>query len=488
MKFFLEYTKRKEGFMKRHIICFLSIICASFAILVGCGSGASDDLVGSNFAADTNVTLTGYIRDGSSNSTRTSSRFRFSLADLSGITVFLEDAVNLYGVTDANGRYSIPNVPQGRHNLIAEKRIGNQIQFRARQENVPVIAQSGSSEVILSESDSTQVLEMLQSDYSLTLVVTDNNGIPLSFNTGLKVNLWGTDYSPNSSNPGGVVLADFPSVEATKAIISAVGYKTTEIPLSFGESHNSEIYVKLPQTTESSNIAPVVAITYATNSAAIYSNYNNELVLYTNRNLDLIATGYDANGDYITYSWTTTRGAVNPVSPISAVFIATESYNATITLLGIDSKGASGKAELNVKFYGGTATGTPEPYNPPPATDTPDPYNPPPATDTIDPYDPPPATDTTDIGSGTTDIGSGTTDIGSDTTDIGSGTTDIGSGTTDIGSGTTDIGSGTTDIGSGTTDIGSGTTDIGSGTTDIGSGTTDIGSGTSEIGSGSGRI
>ena len=470
---------------------FLLLVFIAFcAVLSGCGGSATDDLAGSNIVTNTNnnVTLTGYIRDGSIYSQRTSAnRFGLSLSDLSGIIVFLENNKNLYGTTDFYGKYSIPNVPQGKHTLVAEKRFGNQIQFRARQENIQVAASNGESEVILSNTDSTQVLSMQQSNYSLTLTVTDNNGVPLPLNSGLKVNLWGTDYVATYT-PGVIKLTDFPSIQDTKATISAIGYKTTVIPVTFGENYNSEIYVKLPKTTEDSNLAPIVAITYDTDYSTINKDINDILTIYPNKRLFLNATGFDANGDYITYTWSATSGNLDIISPTRVSFIATETYkNVIIILTGIDRKNAVGKAELFLNVYGGTtATSTPDPYNPPPATytpdpatGTPDPYNPPPAT-----YTPDPATGTSDIGTGTTDIGTGTTDIGTGTTDIGTGTTDIGTGTTDIGTGTTDIGTGTTDIGTGTTDIGTGTTDIGTGTTDIGTGTTDIGTGTTDIGTG----
>lgn len=511
--------------MKRFsVVLLLSLFVVFSLIIMGCGS-ATDDLAGSAVVSTNNVvTLVGYVRDGSQSSFRTAAEMRCSLGSLAGIKVFLEKFSSLYGVTDANGKYVIQNVPQGIHTLIAEKREGTQVAFRARQENVIVSAPTGSLQVELSSQDSSQIISMQASPYSLTLFITDTNNMPLY---RAKATIWGNEYYSDAS--GSVYLSDFPGTD-TEAVISMVGYKTITVPVSFGDNYNSEIFVQLPQNAET-NSAPIVSITYNPNSSAVFKS-NDILYIRPNERLELIAKGFDADNDYINYQWSAVGGYFSGnTTGYNATFIAAASSSrAIVVLVGRDSKNGIGKAELELNVYGGSApiatdtptpynppaTSTPDPYNPPPATSTPDPYNPPPATSTPDPYNPPPATDTPiiatdtpiiatdtpiiatdtpiiatdtpDIGSGTPDIGSGTPDIGSGTPDIGSGTPDIGSGTPDIGSGTPDIGSGTPDIGSGTPDIGSGTPDIGSGTPDIGSGTPDIGSGSQDIGSGSPRI
>ena len=493
--------------MKRYSIGFGLLVISVIAFLIGCGSGASDDLAGPAIVVSNtnNVTLTGYVRDGSLNSARTS-RLRFSLGDLSGITVFLEDSSYISGITDYNGKYTIPNVPQGKHTLVAEKRIGNQIQFRARQENISVVAPAGISEVELPQSDPAQTLSMQQSNYSLNINVTDSNGAPLTKNQNqLSVLLWGHDYAMEYPNSNVLALKDFPSTIAT-ATITANGYEKAVIPVEFGENCNSDIYVKLAKKYE--NVAPIVAISYNQDDSTIYKDFNEILTIKPNRNLDLRANGFDANGDSISYQWYATSGSIRSTSYNSASFVATETYaSVTVTLIGTDSKGAFGKAELLLSVYGGKATDTPIIATDTPiiatdtpiiatdtpiiATDTPIIATDTPiiATDTpiIATDTPIIATDTPIIATDTPIIATDTPDIGSGTPDIGSGTPDIGSGTPDIGSGTPDIGSGTPDIGSGTPDIGSGTPDIGSGTPDIGSGTPDIGSGTSDIGSGTSR-
>ena len=99
------------GFMKFCRFAIFSFFLLLLLSIIGCGS-ASDDLAGSQIVVNTNVSLTGYIKDGSSNSIRANSKFRYVLSDLSGITVYLEDLPNLRGVTDSNGKYQILMYPK----------------------------------------------------------------------------------------------------------------------------------------------------------------------------------------------------------------------------------------------------------------------------------------------------------------------------------------------------------------------------------------
>ncbi len=471
-----------------HIWGLLTILVAT-TLFIGCGS-ASDDLTDFRNSNDSNdlVTFTNKVTANNSASVRLASRIRFAttLTDLSGITVFLEqNGAQLNGVlpalTDNRGVYTLFNVPQGNHTIVAQKSDGaGGFVFRARQENVPIVVPSDSNEKVVDYVESANdqyVMTMEPSNYSLDIVVTDNDGNPLTNGkNGLSVFLWGIDYAFNNPNSNTISLKDFPETIAT-ATISATGFKTTVIPVEFGENYNSVKQIKLLKTTENINRAPIVSITYDTDTSTIDRDFNDILTINPNRYLYLTATGYDADGDSISYDWSATSGILNKISNNKATFIATQTYNQVIiTLTGTDSKNAIGKAELKLSVSGGTipiATGTT-----PVASDTPDIAS---GTETI-------GSDTSDIGSGTETIGSDTSDIGSGTAPIGSDTSDIGSGTTPIGSDTSDIGSGTTPIGSDTSDIGSGTTPIGSDTSDIGSGTAPIGSDTSDIGSGTAPI
>ena len=362
--------------MKRSGLYFVVSMIAAFAFMIGCGS-ATDDLEVSHIPSNVNITIAGYVTDGSNRTCRASSEMRYSLGSLEGITVFLEDNPLLSGITDANGRYVIANVPRGKHSLVAKTSIGNQTYKMI----LPDINVSGNDGSYMELPQTTQSISIQPAPYSLTLTVTDTKGNPLGINSGLKVNLWGQDYSPDNNKPGVIKLVDFPGVN-TKAKITANNYKTAEIPVTFGENYNSEIFVKLQQTTENTNLAPIVSITYDSDSSTIYKDNNDVLTINPNRNLYLTANGYDAEGDSISYSWAATSGNITSISYNRATFIATQTYtNVIITLTGTDNRQNVGKAELALKVYGGTiATTTPDPYNPPLATYTPDP-----ATGTPDP-------------------------------------------------------------------------------------------------------
>ncbi len=452
--------------MRRNVICFLvTLFVISSLVLIGCNSGATDDLAGSAVISTNSnvVTLVGYVKDGSQASIRLAAEMRCSLNSLANIKVFLEKNSNLFGITDANGKYVIQNVPLGVHTLIAEKREGTQITFRARQENVAVSAPSGVSSVELSSQDSTQMISMQASPYSLTLFITDTNNHPLY---RAKATLWGQDYYSDAS--GTVYLADFPGIDTT-AVISMVGYKTITVPVSFGDNYNSEIFVKLPQNAES-NSAPIVSITYNLNSSAIFK-FNDILYIRPNERVDLYAKGYDADRDAISYEWSAIGGGFSGSYMGNTVnFIASSTaYKAVVVLVGRDSKNGIGKAELEFIVYGGT---TPIATNTPPvATDTT-----PIATDTT-----PIATDTTPIATDTTPIATDTTPIATDTTPIATDTYPIATDTTPIATATYPIATDTTPIATDTTPIATDTTPIATDTYPIATDTYPIATDTTPI-------
>ena len=101
--------------MKRcNIYIWISLIF-SFFLLIGCGGGAVDNIPIKN-NPQSNVTLSGYVVEGTQNSVRTSSELRYSLGNnLSGINVFLENNNTLRGITDNSGKFIIENVPEGYH-------------------------------------------------------------------------------------------------------------------------------------------------------------------------------------------------------------------------------------------------------------------------------------------------------------------------------------------------------------------------------------
>ena len=132
-----------------------------------------------------------------------------------------------------------------------------------------------------------------------------------------------------------VVIKDFPSITDAEAIVSAQNYRSTRVLVSFGETFNSDMYVKLPLTTES-NIAPIVSIKYDENN--YIRKINDVLYIEANKRQTFTANGNDPDGSDtgITYSWYATGGEFSGSTVnCNVTFIASESYsNAVITLVG----------------------------------------------------------------------------------------------------------------------------------------------------------
>ena len=251
--------------MKRlNIFILLSLIISSF-LLFGCGGGDSGTNLNMHISTQGNVTLCGYVNEGSINHSKTASELRYSLGgNLSGITVFLENNRTIKGITDESGKFVIENVPEGYQSLIAEKQEADKIIYRQRLYNIYIKG-------ILNYFELQEPISILPSPYSLTLTITDTNNQAIN---NAKVSFWGRDY--NSDDKGMVTLSDFPELSDEEAIISANGYKSTKMKLSFGETLNSMIFVKLTKTTTQTTNNKVDI------SGTWYSNYERNVPVYAN--------------------------------------------------------------------------------------------------------------------------------------------------------------------------------------------------------------
>ncbi|MBQ3643697.1 MAG: hypothetical protein II961_03785 [Candidatus Riflebacteria bacterium] len=319
----------------------------SFFLLIGCGGG-SDDNIPFKSNPQSNVTLSGYVVEGTQNSIKTSSELRYSLGNnLSGINVFLENNNRLSGITDNGGKFIIENVPEGYHSIIAEKKEAGAIIYRQRLRNINIKGIDNLFEL-------PEPISILPSPYLLTLLITNTKNQPIK---NAKIFLWGRDYFSDSD--GLVRLTDFPSVSDEEATISASGYKTTKIKLSFGETLNSKIFVKLSQTSDN-NSAPIVEIKHDSNSSIIKEN--NKLYISANKQLLLTALGNDPDGNSnkITWNWSADKGSFSGLTTAKEVTYSSPSISGevTITLIGKDEKGFEGKAELKLIVIGGSKIDT----------------------------------------------------------------------------------------------------------------------------------
>ncbi len=330
----------------QYIYIWISLIF-SFFLLIGCGGGAVDNIPIKN-NPQSNVTLSGYVVEGTQNSARTSSELRYSLGNnLSGINVFLENNNTLRDITDNSGKFIIENVPEGYHSIIAEKKEAGAIIYRQRLRNINIKGIDNYYEL-------PEPISILPSPYLLTLLITNTKNQPIK---NAKIFLWGRDYFSDSD--GLVSLTDFPKLSDEEATISASGYKTTKIKLSFGETLNSKIFVKLSQTSDN-NSAPIVEIKHDSNSSIIKEN--NKLYISANKQLLLTALGNDPDGNSnkISWNWSADKGSFSGLTTAKEVTYSSPSISGEviITLIGKDEKGLEGKAELKLIVIGGSKTDT----------------------------------------------------------------------------------------------------------------------------------
>ncbi len=258
----------------------------SFLSLIGCGGGDSGTNLNMHISTQGNVTLCGYINEGSLNHNETASELRYSLGgNLSGITVFLENNKTIQGITDESGKFVIENVPEGYQSLIAERQEEDKIIYRQRLYNIYIKGINNYFEL-------PEPISILPSPYSLTLTITNTNNQTIN---NAKVSFWGRDY--NSDAKGLVTLSDFPELTDEEAIISANGYKSTKIKLSFGENQNSMIFVKLTKTTTQTTTNKVDI------TGTWYANYEFDVPVYSNNSgmvdhLIIKADGTYTNNEY----------------------------------------------------------------------------------------------------------------------------------------------------------------------------------------------
>ena len=347
--------------MKRCYIYFFICLFFALSLLIGCGGGSVDyiPVVINNNNANY-VSLSGFVTEGTQNSIRTSSELRYSLGNnLSGIVVFIEDNKSLKGITDNNGKFIINKVPEGYHSLIAEKTEAGIITYRQRLNYINIKGIDNHFEL-------PEPISIIPSPYSLNLFITDKNNKPIN---NAKISLWGTDYS--SDNNGLIKLSSFPTLSNIETTVIASGYKSSKMILSFGESLNSKIFVKLSQFSEN-NIAPIVAIKHEDNSSILKEN--NNLYISSNRQIILSALGNDPDGNTnkITWKWSADKGSFSGLTTANTVTYTSpnNSGEVTITLVGKDEKGLEGKAELNLIVVGGSDTDTDTSTNTNTATST----------------------------------------------------------------------------------------------------------------------
>ena len=269
-------------------------------------------------------------------------RGQFSLLSAQGTRVFLEEKPEFYADADANGDFIIRNVPVGRYRLVAYKLSGT-TPYRQRSDLINLTGQF-----------ETQVfatpLTLEYAPYSVKIAVSDVvSGAMLN----ARIRVWGFEFQTLN---GIAEVGPFPGgIQSKEVRVDAVGYLTSTLLVGFSSQKQAQLFVKLtPATSTTGNRAPFVEIEQANTSVR------------TNESLGLSASGIDADGDVINWSWSATAGRLSNQTGATTVFTAPPaSGTVTITLTGRDKDGAEGKAVLQLTIEQGSAL-EPNPYNRPP--------------------------------------------------------------------------------------------------------------------------
>lgn len=336
-------------------VCFrlvISIIIVSLSVaFFGCGSsgGGSEDWIDNESVVRVS-SLKGRVIapiNNNLNALRGSgSQPYFSLITTKGTKVFIEDDNSLWAVAESDsGDFVIPNVPEGKHRVIANI-VSGTTTYRQRSDVINVTGQYEIQEMPYS-------VELSPALYYVKIYLSD---LVTSSPVHGIVNIWGFDYETVN---GVVEVGPFPGNNMSKEVkITANGYKDLHTLINFGEDYKSDTYIKMtPTTSTDSNQAPIVSI----------QQNLNDVIIKTNEEIGLSGVGIDPDGDKISYRWTADAGKFyNPNSQQTTFVTPSVTGAIRVTLTGTDSKGAVGQAVLNLNIQQGDSKEY-NPQNQPPA-------------------------------------------------------------------------------------------------------------------------
>ncbi len=329
-------------------LLFVLIVISITAVIFGCGSSGGSSNTG--WGDSENIIRVSNLKgrvipplNNNINSLRGSStQPYFSLVTTQGATVFIEDDSSLNSVADSDGFFVIPNVPEGKHRVIANI-VSGTTSYRQRSDIINVTGQFETQELPYS-------VELVPALYYIKFHLSDlATGAPIQG----KVNIWGFTFD---SVNGVVDAGPFPDNQTSKEVkITAIGYKDLNTLINFGEDYKSDIYIKMtPTTSTDSNQAPIISIQQTSD------------IVRTNEQIGLLGVGVDPEGDRLTWKWSADLGKFyNPNSQQTTYISPSVGGTDRITLSATDSKGATGQAVLTINI---TQSGSPDvnPQNQPP--------------------------------------------------------------------------------------------------------------------------
>jgi len=274
------------------------------------------------------------------------------LVSVKGAKVFVEERPEYFSEVDENGRFIISNVPAGKYHLVADLLSGITT-YRQRSDQINLTGEYAT--LLLNDA-----IQLVPAPYKVKINLSDMNTRAVLNSARLRV--WGKDYYTDPS--GDVEIGPLPQ-GIWPVAVESIGYNGMNFLAGFDSRKKGLLFVKMtPLTSVERNRAPIVSIEQGFTT------------IRTNGQGTLVASGFDPDGDAITYSWSTNGGYFLQNTGASTVFTAPPGDGSVeITLTAKDSQGAESKCVLQLDILSGGGL-PPNPNNRPPlAAENPIPTN-----------------------------------------------------------------------------------------------------------------
>ena len=226
--------------MKKNIFFLIALIAVCATLLIGCGGGGGG---GSNPASTTKTgTLQGTvsiptetlrastdlasdsIKVENGSATKVINASVRAVQDFKGTNVWLEDFPDIKGVADKDGKYTLPNVPFGKHRVVAYLKIGDEhFKWRSDEQNVE-------------KTEIVEVPQIVMQSANTSIAGTVYDAKTKEPIQGVIVEVWG--QTSTSGADGKYTVYNMPAgswdVSYTKE-----GYQSLSYPISFAEGMES---------------------------------------------------------------------------------------------------------------------------------------------------------------------------------------------------------------------------------------------------------
>ncbi|HNW12527.1 MAG TPA: hypothetical protein PKI71_14285, partial [Candidatus Rifleibacterium sp.] len=320
---------------KSRSLNFILLVCALIgaALFYGCGGG------GGGNSSDPLPTSTTIIT-GSISSTDIVANMPYDgnllpevkARGLSGARVWLESNYQVFGITSADGKFTIENVPPGRHKLV--------IMYKASDNTI--------YKKLLGSEVSIDVGKTVEVGAQTLSVIADKASvrIPISINTStgtnpgnVSVSVWG---EPGTLENGQYYTPLMPEKESATIVVSAPGFQPAAITAVF---------------TNELSVAPTLVPTSATNRApnvTLAATLPSTQVI-KGRDVEFNATVVDPDNNWATSTYWCTAGTLRTYetgnkSPYKFFWTAPDrDLIATISFTAIDLQGLSASSTITLQ-------------------------------------------------------------------------------------------------------------------------------------------